>query len=142
MKVVIDTNIFVSAVMNADGAPRHVIRLCLRDEIRPLMANALFSEYEDVCSRDDLFARALLSVEERTELLHAFFTCCQWIPIYFLCRPNLRDEADNHIVELAIGGGADVIITANKRDFAQAELAFPNLKIFTAGEFPAWRNAK
>lgn len=140
MKVVIDTNIFVSAIMNAEGAPRQVIRLCLQEEITPLIANALFSEYEDVCRRDDLFARSLLSPEERTELLHAFFSCCQWIPIYFLWRPNLRDEADNHIVELAIGGGAEVIITANKRDFVQAELVFPNLKIFTAGEFLAWRN--
>lgn len=142
MKVVVDTNIFVSAIMNADGAPRQVIRLCFREEIIPLMANALFSEYEDVCHRDDLFDRVLLSAEEREELLDAFFSCCQWVPIYFLWRPNLRDEADNHIVELAVGGGAEVIITANKRDFAQAELAFPKLKIFTAGEFLAWRNEK
>ncbi|KGD86569.1 MULTISPECIES: putative toxin-antitoxin system toxin component, PIN family [Rhizobium/Agrobacterium group] len=142
MKVVVDTNIFISAIMNAEGTPRQVIRLCLQEEITPLMANALFSEYEDVCSRDDLFVRSPLSVEERAELLQAFFSCCQWVSIYFLWRPNLRDEADNHILELAISGGADVIITANKRDFAQSELAFPKLKIFTAGEFLAWRTAK
>lgn len=142
MKVVIDTNIFVSAVMNADGAPRQVIRLCLRDEITPLMANALFSEYEDVCGRENLFAKAPISANDRIELLQAFFSCCQWIPIYFLWRPNLRDEADNHIVELAVGGGAEVIVTANKRDFSQAELAFPKLKIFTAGEFLAWRSGR
>ncbi|CAN7595261.1 putative toxin-antitoxin system toxin component, PIN family [Neorhizobium sp. LjRoot104] len=139
MKVVIDTNIFVSAIMNAEGAPRQVVRLCLLEQITPLMANALFSEYEDVCHRDDLFGRAPLSAEERTELLDAFLSCCQWVPIYFLWRPNLRDEADNHVMELAVGGGAEVIITANKRGFAQAELAFPKLKIFTAGEFLTWR---
>lgn len=43
-RVVIDTNIFVSAVMNADGAPRAVLRLALRGEILPLFGNALFSE--------------------------------------------------------------------------------------------------
>jgi len=142
MKVVIDTNIFVSAVMNADGASRQVIRLCLQDEIAPLMGNALFSEYEDVCGRENLFTKATISAEERVDLLHAFFACCQWVPIYFLWRPNLRDEADNHVVELAIGGGAEVIVTANKRDFSQAELAFPKLKIFTAGEFLTWRNGR
>lgn len=142
MKVVIDTNIFVSAVMNAHGAPRQVIRLCLQNEIAPLMANALFSEYEDVCGRDNLFTHSPISAEDRKDLLQAFFACCQWIPIYFLWRPNLRDEADNHLVELAVGGGAEVIVTANKRDFSQAELVFPKLKVFTAGEFLAWRNAR
>lgn len=142
MKVVIDTNVFVSAIMNADGAPREVIRLCFDEKIIPMMANALFSEYEDVCHRDDLFDRSPLSLEERAELLDAFFSCCQWVPIYFLWRPNLRDEADNHVVELAVGGGAEVIITANKRDFVQAELAFPKLEILTAGEFLTWRNER
>ncbi|MBW6423453.1 putative toxin-antitoxin system toxin component, PIN family [Rhizobium sp. XQZ8] len=142
MKVVIDTNIFVSAILNTEGAPRQVIRLCLHDEITALMGNALFSEYEDVCGRENLFARAPISPDDRLELLQAFFACCRWVPIYFLWRPNLRDEADNHIVELAIGGGAETIITANKRDFNQAELAFPKLKIFTAGEFLNWRTGR
>jgi putative PIN family toxin of toxin-antitoxin system len=142
MKIVVDTNIFVSAVMNSESAPRQVIRLCLADEVTPLMANALFSEYEDVCSRESLFARSLISAEDRVDLLHAFFACCQWVPIYFLWRPNLRDEADNHIMELAVGGGAEVIVTANKRDFTHAELAFPQLKIFNAGEFLSWRNER
>ncbi|AGB69773.1 hypothetical protein RTCIAT899_CH01775 [Rhizobium tropici CIAT 899] len=39
------------------------------------------------------------------------------------------------MVELAVGGGASALITANKRDFAQAELLFPQLEIHTAGEF-------
>jgi len=38
--------------------------------------------------------------------------------IYFLWRPNLRDEADNHLVELAVAGGAQAVVTRNKRDFA------------------------
>ncbi|MGV1790179.1 putative toxin-antitoxin system toxin component, PIN family [Rhizobium sp. A37_96] len=135
MKVVIDTNILVSAIMNADGAPRQVIRLCLEERLVPLVSNALFTEYEDVCGRDALFDSRFISKEERIVLLDAFLSSCLWIPIYYLWRPNLRDEGDNHLIELAVGGGASALITANKKDFAQAELLFPRLEIQTAGEF-------
>jgi predicted nucleic acid-binding protein len=121
--------------MNADGAPRQVIRLCLEGRLAPLISNALFAEYEDVCGRDTLFDNRFISREERTALLDAFLSSCLWIPIYYLWRPNLRDEGDNHLIELAVGGGASALITANKKDFAQAELLFPQLDIHTAGEF-------
>lgn len=140
-KVVVDTNIFVSAIMNSDGAPRQIIRLCLEKTLLPLMGNALFSEYEDVCGRRELFDRAGISEADRFILLDAFFSSCQWVPIYYLWHPNLKDEGDNHLIELAVGGGAGSIVTANKKDFARAELLFPQLRIFKAGEFlTQWRS--
>jgi uncharacterized protein len=133
--VVVDTNVFVSAVMGANGASRQVMRLCLQGKLRPLMGNALLSEYEDVCARDELFDARLISRGNRDALLDAFFASCAWVPIYFLWRPNLRDEADNHVVELAVAGGAEMIITANKRDFRNAELSFPNIEVCNPIEF-------
>jgi uncharacterized protein len=135
MVVVVDTNVFISSVMSASGASRQIIRLCLQGRLNPLMGNALFSEYEDVCSRDELFDARLISREDRNTLLDSFFASCAWIPIYFLWRPNLRDEADNHVMELAIAGGAEMIITANKKDFRNAELNFPNIEICSPVEF-------
>ena len=46
----------------------------------------------------------------------------QWVTVYYGWRPNLPDEADNHLIELAIAGGAEVIITHNIRDFKRGEL--------------------
>jgi uncharacterized protein len=135
MNVVIDTNVFVSAVMSANGASRQIIRLCLQNRLRPLMGNALFSEFEDVCARDELFDEKFITRSDRNVLLDAFSSCCAWVPIYFLWRPNLRDEADNHVMELAVAGGAEMIITANKKDFRNSELSFPHIEICNPIEF-------
>ncbi len=135
MIVVVDTNVFVSAVMSANGASRQIIRLCLQGNLQPLMGNALFSEYEDVCGRVGLFDTKLITRKERNDLLDAFFASCLWTPIYYLWRPNLRDEADNHVMELAVAGNADTIVTANKKDFRGSELSFPAIKILNPIEF-------
>lgn len=51
---------------------------------------------------------------------------------YYAWRPNLRDESDNHVVELAVAGAASAIVTRNVRDFQiGAELKFPGLDILT-----------
>ncbi len=139
MRVVVDTNIFVSALMSDQTAPRQIIRLCLQGELVPLMGNALFAEYEDLVSRDHLFQKYAVSRTDRFVLLDAFLSVCRWTSVYYLWRPNLRDEADNHLVELAVAGAAKALITANVRDFTQPALLFPNLKVCTARDFLAKR---
>jgi putative PIN family toxin of toxin-antitoxin system len=135
MRVVIDTNIVVSALMNPSNAPRHVLRMCLNQELKPLIGSVLFAEYNDVMARDELFRKCPVSRSDRDALLDALFRVAEWVKVHFLWRPNLGDEADNHLTELAVSGGAAVIISANKHDLVFGELLFPNLKIQTAGEF-------
>ncbi|WP_422133014.1 MULTISPECIES: PIN domain-containing protein [unclassified Endozoicomonas] len=48
---------------------------------------------------------------EREQVLNALLSITQWVEIYYLWRPKLPDEADNHLVELAMAGGASHIIT-------------------------------
>jgi predicted nucleic acid-binding protein len=68
-------------------------------------------------------------MHERDTLLDAFLSVCQWVTIYYGWRPNLRDEADNHLIELGIAGGASFLITKNIKDFKNSELQFPQLKV-------------
>lgn len=133
-RVVVDTNIFVGACLGK-GAARHVIASCLRKECQPLMGAALLSEYEDVLGRSRLFASSRLDAAERDELLDIFLACCEWTRIYFGWRPNLPDEGDNHLVELAIAGGAHYIVTRNLRDVARMELKFPTLQVVSPEDF-------
>ncbi|CAG1021732.1 hypothetical protein DOJK_01205 [Patescibacteria group bacterium] len=126
--IVVDTSVFVSAVLGT-GASRAVLRGCLNYDYLPLMGNALFTEYESLLSRDALFAQCALSKIEREKLLDAFLSVCRWTNIYYNFRPNLKDEADNHLIELAIAGGASHLVTKNRKDFLAADLHFPHIQI-------------
>ena len=134
MLIVIDTNIFVGACMGT-GASAAVVAACLRREHVPLMGAALFSEYEDVLSREALFEACRLNVAERNELFDALLGSVRWTRVYYSWRPNLPDEADNHLVELAVAGGASHIVTRNLRDVARMELKFPQLQVLGPEQF-------
>lgn len=127
--IVIDTSVIVSALIGKRGASREVLRRCLEGSYNPLISNALFQEYEDVISRDRINNATPLSHKDIRELLNAFYSICQWVPVYFLWRPNLRDENDNFLVELAIAGNSRVIVTNNIKDLEGAELIFDELRI-------------
>lgn len=54
--------------------------------------------------------------------------------VYYGWRPNLPDEADNHLVELAVAGGAAAIVTHNVRDVRRGDLVFNALRVLTPAE--------
>ena len=134
MRVVIDTNVFVGACMGV-GASNAVVRACLEHRLIPLMGVALLTEFEATLSRDELFAKSRLDAAERSILLDTFLALCEWTRVYFLWRPNLKDESDNHLIELAVAGDADVIVTRNLRDLRGAELRFEPLRILSPEDF-------
>jgi uncharacterized protein len=129
LRAVIDTNVLVGALIRRDGRNRSVLRACFEGQLQPIVGQSLFLEYEDVLGRDILFKNSPLSKRERQQLFEAFLSVCEWIQIYYLWRPNLRDEADNHVLELAIAGGAATIVTNNVADFRGSDLQFPGVRI-------------
>ena len=135
-RVVIDTNVLVGAVLSrSGGANRETLRACLNGSARPLIGMALFSEYEDLFLRSELMKKSPLNAKERLTLLEAFLSVCEWVKIYYLWRPNLPDESDNHLIELAIAGGATIIVTNNLADTTGGELNFPSLQILSPSQF-------
>ena len=95
------------------------------------MGNALYLAYEAVLARDNLTTAASISSDDRAELLDAALSACEWVSVSFLWRPSLPDESDNHLIELAIPGNADSIITHNTRDIATGELVFEGINTVT-----------
>lgn len=119
-----------------------MIAACLRGEALPLMGAALLAEYEDVLGRQALFAQCRLSGSERAELLDIFMARCEWTRVYFGWRPNLPDEADNHLIELAVAGRARHVVTRNLRDLRRAELLFPGLECVSPETFLQGENQR
>jgi len=129
VRIVVDTSVFISALISSNGASRELLRQCLQGKYQPLMGNALFCEYEQVINREEILHSCSLSAEEIQVLTSAFMSVCEWTRIYYLWRPNLKDEADNHLIELAIAGNARIIATHNVKDFRQTQLIFPEVFI-------------
>ncbi len=127
--VVVDTSVFISALIGVRGPSREIIRRCLKCDYNPLISNALFQELEEVSKRTRIKNKCPLSETEIQELLGAYYSVCSWMPIYYLWRPNIADEGDNFLIELALAGNATHIITNNISDLANSELSFPELKI-------------
>ena len=133
--IVIDTNILVAALQKEGNSARCILRLCLLGEYQAIIGAALFAEYEDVLGRDALFEKSVLNKLEREQVFNGFLSVCKWCEVFYAWRPNLPDEADNHLIELAIAGQAQAIVTRNLRDLAQGELKFPNLQILNPEQF-------
>ena len=134
MKVVIDTNIWISALISKDGASREIIRLALQDIIVPQISTTLFLEYEAVMKRKSIKGLCPLTTVEQEELFNAFLSTCQWNEIFYLWRPNLVDEGDNFLIELAVASNVNYIITENIKDIATPELNF-DIKVIKPKEF-------
>lgn len=131
--VVIDTNVFVAGLRSDDGASRMIFRHALQGRIVPLFGNALLLEYEDLLGRP-VWTDATTS-QERLQVLSALANVGRWVTVYYGWRPNLPDEADNHLIELAMAGGATAIITHNVRDIRRGELLLTGLRVRTPAEY-------
>ena len=129
--VVLDTNIMVAALLRGGGSARAVLRACLSGQYQAVLGPALLAEYEDVLGRSDLIADSVLSANERLEVFDGFLNRCRWVEVFYAWRPNLPDEADNHLIELGVAAHADAIVTRNLRDVAHGELKFPSLRVLT-----------
>lgn len=130
--LVIDTNVFVAGLRSGGGASRAVLRRALGGNYQPLFGNALWQEYGDLLGRD-VWGPATTAAE-RQQVLAALAQRGRWVTIYYGWRPNLADEADNHLIELALAGGAQGIITHNVRDVARGELVFDQLRVLTPAQ--------
>lgn len=86
-RIVVDTNVFISAILSPAGENRDVLRACLLGKARPLMGAALFSEYEDLLGRAELMSKSPLSPKQRQTLFDAFLSMAEWVKVYYLWRP-------------------------------------------------------
>ena len=93
---------------------------------------SLFLEYEAVLKRPEQRLVHGLNLLEIDEFLSAFASASEAIEVNFQWRPQLPDPNDEMVLETAVNGNADFLVTHNLRDFAKAAPKF-GLNVITPG---------
>jgi len=141
MLVTLDTNIIYQALKSKNGASYYILQQVRNRKIQLALSVPVFSEYQDVLSRNKSLKDFKLQMDDVEKLLRFIAYIAKTFEIYFLLRPNLKDEEDNMILELAVTSQSDFLVTNNIKDFKSTELKFEQLKIVTPSEFlKTWRN--
>jgi putative PIN family toxin of toxin-antitoxin system len=127
MRIVLDADVIVAALRSRRGASAAWLRAALRQEVKILASVPLMLQYEAVVSRPEHRAASALSAGELGEVLDAIAAVATPVGISYLWRPVLRDPGDELVLETAVNGRADLLLTFNERDFAEARRFMPRI---------------
>jgi putative PIN family toxin of toxin-antitoxin system len=116
-RVVLDTSVIVAGVRTRFGAGNAVLRLVAEQKIVPLATPPLFLEYEDVLKRPEQQLAHGLDPGVVDEFLTELAALIEPVEVHFFWRPQGRDPNDEMVLEAAINGCADALVTYNVKDF-------------------------
>ena len=128
LKIIIDTNVIVSAKLSKRGASYKLVSLLENTDIFEIAISVpLFVEYEYALSKLNF------TQDEIDDYLGWISVNSNHKKIYYLWRPYLSDKKDDCVLEAALNSGSEFIITYNKNDFKNVEIF--NIEILTPKEF-------
>ena len=119
-RIVLDTPVVVPALRTRSGAGNAVLRLVANRRLILLATPPLFLEYEDVLKRPEQRLAHGLASETIDEFLAELAALIEPVEVHFQWRPQVRDPNDEMVLEAAINGAADALVTYNIADFAMA----------------------
>jgi uncharacterized protein len=141
MKVVLDTNILISAFITPNGEPAQVVKLLQTEDFYLILSADVFKEIERVIQYPKL-RRLYHYTDEQVE---AFLEGIRRIAIWIAETERLAvvdaDESDNRFIELAVAGSARYIITGDKRHLLKIR-RYQSIEIVSPTEFLALIKAK
>ena len=129
--IVIDTNVILSSLQSNKGKAFELVSQVGTGMFDCAVSVPLILEYEAVLKNH--LDKGIVSDSDIEDFID--YLCAVGIKtkIFYLWRPYLKDQFDDHVLELAISAGAERVITYNKRDFLRAEDL--GIKIQTPKEF-------
>jgi putative PIN family toxin of toxin-antitoxin system len=117
--IVIDTNVIVSGLHSSRGYAYQLLRLVGTGRFDICLSVALLLEYEDVLTRNLKTLR--LTQQAIEDVLDYHASVAHQPRLFFLWRPYLSDPKDDLVLELAVNGSCDSIVTFNQRHFRGSE---------------------
>jgi len=116
--------VLVAAIRSDRGASRQLLLSALDGKIGALVSVPLMVEYEAVLTRSEHLLASGLSAKEVNEILDALAKVSIPVHLRFLWRPRLKDPADEMVLETAVNGAADRLVTFNERHLGVAAREF------------------
>ena len=133
MRIVFDTSIVVAALRSRLGASNAVLALVAERQLTALATPPLFLEYEDLLKRPEHRLVHGLTLKEVDEFLDELAALVEPVETHFQWRPQTRDPNDEMVLEAAINGHADAVVTFNVVDFGAASACF-GIKVLRPAE--------
>ena len=124
MRVVVDTSVLVAGLRSRLGASNRILEAVAHQIVSPLISTAVFLEYESVLMRAEHRLASNMSEADIEGFLRALAAAGESVEISFRWRPQLRDPADELMLEAAVNGRAEAIVTHNIIDFTPASARF------------------
>jgi putative PIN family toxin of toxin-antitoxin system len=114
-RIVLDTNVLVSAMRSRRGRSNKLVALIGSETFGLVISVPLVLEYEDAALRQ--IDALVYTPDEVREIIDFLCWAGEATPIYYLWRPFLPDPKDDLVLEAAVAGRCDTIVTFNQRDF-------------------------
>ena len=124
MRTVLDTSVLITALRSSTGAAAETVRLALRGELTTLMDYKLACEFRDVALRTEQLHASGKSRAETASILDALEAIAEPVFVAFQYRPLSPGANDDMVLDVAINGNADAIVTNNSRHFREAADCF------------------
>ncbi|WP_245411836.1 putative toxin-antitoxin system toxin component, PIN family [Phyllobacterium leguminum] len=126
----------IAAIRSDAGASRRLLMGALEKRVTIVVSVALMVEYQAVMTRSEHLKASRLNIEDVDALLDAVAAVAEPVRLAFLWRPMVRDPDDDMVLEAAVNGNANAIVTFNIRDFSEAAWQF-GIEAISPGE--AWK---
>lgn len=120
MRLVLDTNVLVAAMRSPSGASARMLDAVRDRRVTPVVNVSLVLEYEAVLTRPAQLAAMGLTASDIYRALDAFVSVAALADGRWRDRPQLRDADDDRVLEAAVNGQAEAIVTFELRTFAAA----------------------
>jgi putative PIN family toxin of toxin-antitoxin system len=124
MRLVLDTDVVIASLRSPAGASAELIRLAVSHRLTLLASVPLAFEYEAVATRESLLRATGMTLGQAVQRISTIIGLCEPVYLDYSWRPQLRDPNDEMILETAVNGQADGLVSFNIRDYKNAPDSF------------------
>jgi putative PIN family toxin of toxin-antitoxin system len=124
MKLIVDTDVVVAGMRSPTGTSAALLVLLLQRRVTLLLSVSVALEYEAICQMAEHRLAAGASERDVQNLVDTLISISESVEVHYQWRPQLTDAGDEMVLEAAVNGRADAIVTFNRKDYGDVPARF------------------